>query len=279
MISNLDDIGYKIAYFFNPYLITPPFTSKWLLCNFSSALIIAIIYILFVIILSNIMKILYGSKESGDLPQNKKLSAKFEKEPILLAASVYNLIQVVLCSYMVVAAVKEFIKEDYRPICNKFALEGSGMTHIVWMFYMSKILDFVDTLLIIVRRKWRQLSFLHIYHHLTIFLVYWLIMIAGYDGDVYLTILLNGSIHVLMYFYYFLRSIDIYVPIALKQLLTNLQMIQFLTMNLQGAMLIYYKCAYPHRLSWLYLMYIITLFLLFKNFANETYHKKKISTA
>lgn len=32
---------------------------------------------------------------------------------------------------------------------------------------------------------------------------YWLNVNAGYDGDVYLTIVLNGFIHTVMYTYYF----------------------------------------------------------------------------
>jgi len=38
----------------------------------------------------------------------------------------------------------------------------------------SQILDFVDTFAIIMRGKWKQLSFLHVYHHISIFLFYWL---------------------------------------------------------------------------------------------------------
>lgn len=39
------------------------------------------------------------------------------------------------------------------------------------MFYISKIFDFADTVFIILGKKWNQLSFLHVYHHTTIFLV------------------------------------------------------------------------------------------------------------
>jgi elongation of very long chain fatty acids protein 4 len=42
---------------------------------------------------------------------------------------------------------------------------------VFWLFYVSKVFDYFDTLVIILRRKWRQLSFLHVYHHITIFLV------------------------------------------------------------------------------------------------------------
>ena len=46
-----------------------------------------------------------------------------------------------------------------------------GMGAVTWIFYMSKILDFFDTVFIILRCRWRQLSFLHVYHHSSIFMV------------------------------------------------------------------------------------------------------------
>jgi elongation of very long chain fatty acids protein 4 len=53
------------------------------------------------------------------------------------------------------------------------------------------VLDFADTFFIVWRGKWDQFSFLHIYHHFSIFLTYWLVANAGYDGDVYYTIVAN----------------------------------------------------------------------------------------
>ena len=54
---------------------------------------------------------------------------------------------------------------------------------------------------------------------------YWLNVHVNYDGDVYLTIILNGLIHTLMYTYYFvsLHTRDIWW----KSFLTSGQMVQF----------------------------------------------------
>jgi hypothetical protein len=61
--------------------------------------------------------------------------------------------------------------------------------------------------------------------------VYWLNLNAGYDGDIFLTVILNGAIHTVMYAYYFLsmHTKDIWW----KKYLTLFQIIQFLTMNAQ----------------------------------------------
>lgn len=103
---------------------------------------------------------------------------------------------------------------------------------------VSKVFDFFDTFFMIVRRNFRQISFLHVYHHTTIFVIYWLNIRANYDGDIYLTIVLNSFIHLVMYSYYFLTTFNVTVPKPIKALITNMQMIQFITMNAQVHLLL-----------------------------------------
>ena len=139
---------------------------------------------------------------------------------------------------------------------------------------MSKILDFWDTVFIIIRRKWRQLSFLHVYHHSSIYLIYWLNLRAGYDGDIYYTVVANSLIHLIMYGYYFLRTFNVPVPMFIKALVTNMQMIQFVTMIGQASYLMAFGCDYPINLVRLYFVYILSMFALFTNFAKKTYKPK-----
>lgn len=51
---------------------------------------------------------------------------------------------------------------------------------MLWVFYTSKILDFFDTIIMVARGTWRQFSFLHVYHHTSIFMIYWLNLNSGY---------------------------------------------------------------------------------------------------
>lgn len=190
---------------------------------------------------------------------------------------IYNLVQCVLCSYMIYASVQEYVQSDYVLVCNTFDVNRPGMATVLQVFYLSKILDFMDTIFIILRQKWRQLSFLHVYHHASIFLVYWLNFNAGYDGDIYLTIILNSFVHLVMYSYYFLSTLSI--PVPWKNYVTLLQMAQFLVMNGQALYIIMMGCPYPRNITIFYLLYIISLFFLFQNFYNQTYSesKKKLS--
>ena len=44
----------------------------------------------------------------------------------------------------------------------------------LWWFYFSKLLEFMDTFFFILRKKNGQISFLHVYHHATMFPLWWI---------------------------------------------------------------------------------------------------------
>jgi elongation of very long chain fatty acids protein 4 len=127
-----------------------------------------------------------------------------------------------------------------------------------------QILDFFDTIFMVVRGKFEQFSFLHVYHHFTIFLTYWLVTSVGYDGDVYYTIVANSFVHLVMYYYYLISSMG--AKPWWGKYVTMLQMGQFVTMNAQAGYILYNNCAYPANVTWFYLVYIMSLFALFANF-------------
>jgi len=189
----------------------------------------------------------------------------------------YNMVQIMLCSYMCIEAGVRAYQSGYTLLpCNNFDQTNPPVAFILYVFYLSKILDFLDTIFIIAEKRWKQLSFLHVYHHTSIFLFYWLNLNVGYDGDIYLTIVLNGLIHTVMYTYYFvsLHSKDIWW----KSALTLCQMIQFVVMNAQAIYLIATDCkAYPRNITNAYLYYIVSLLFLFAHFFVMSYMVKKSS--
>lgn len=233
-------------------------TKDWPLASFSSALAIAIAYLAFVFVGRIVMSVLN--------PLDKLTY------PVRFT---YNLAQMMLCSYMTIEAFALAYRNNYKiEPCNPFDTKSPPVGPLLWLFYISKILDFVDTIVIVLGKKWAQLSFLHIYHHTTIFLFYWVNTNVGYDGDIYLTIVLNGLIHTVMYTYYFvsMHAKDIWW----KKYLTLMQMVQFMCMMTQGAMLYFGECkTFPARVTLVYLGYIFSLFLLFLNFFISSYMPKK----
>lgn len=99
---------------------------------------------------------------------------------------------------------------------------------------------------------------------------YWLNINVGYDGSVYLTIVLNGLIHTIMYTYYFvsLHTKEIWW----KSALTMSQMVQFVIMNVQAVSIIYNNCSqYPRNITIAYGWYILSLLFLFAHFFVTSY--------
>ncbi|CAM9239657.1 unnamed protein product [Choristocarpus tenellus] len=234
-------------------------TKDWPLADFSSALAIMVAYLMFVVVGRVVME---KQQAVGTYP----------------IQFVYNMVQVVLCSYMCVEATVLAYRQGYSIVpCNPFNYSNPPVANVLWLFYISKILDFLDTVFIVTNKAWRRLSFLHVYHHCTIFMFYWLNLNAGYDGDVYFTVTLNGFIHTVMYTYYFvsMHTRDIWW----KKYLTMMQMIQFVGMATQAFWLLGTGCkSYPRRIVAVYAGYILSLLFLFAQFYIQSYTKPKNKT-
>merc|ERR1719160_245410 len=172
---------------------------------------------------------------------------------------------------MVYAALAEKKRRGLKLVCNAHRLSEDGMAFVLHIFYLSKVLDFADTVFMIVKGNWRQVSFLHVYHHTSIFLIYWLNANVFYDADIYFTIVLNGGIHFIMYGYYLATAFNIKVPTVIKKSITNAQLIQFCCMELQGGYIVLNSCPAPHRLTIVYMLYIATMLALFLDFKRRTY--------
>ena len=245
-----------------PAGVTSPM-GDWPLASGYDAFSIAFGYLALVAVFSTIMKVapkipnLYGLKFA------------------------YNMIQVMLCSYMSIEAGMQAWKAGYSITpCQNFDHKNPPIGFILYIFYLSKILDFMDTFFIIAEKRWKQLSFLHVYHHFSIFLFYWLNLNVGYDGDVYLTIVLNGLIHTVMYTYYFV-SLHMKDKIWWKSALTMSQMTQFVVMNAQAGYLLWNECQdFPRNITMAYLYYIMTLLVLFAQFfIRDNFVPKKSKSA
>lgn len=80
-----------------------------------------------------------------------------------------------------------------------------------------------------------------------------------------------------MYAYYLIASLNIPLARMMKMFVTQLQMAQFLSMNVHACYHIYWQrtCPYPTRVTIGYLLYVISLFLLFRNFSKKTYGPAK----
>ena len=252
-------------------------TTDWAFVPLIEALLPLCIYLVIVFFGLIVIK-----KERHLLPQSVSYFVKF----------FYNFCQIFLCAYMTIESFLLMFRNNYNPYfipifgkeyCNIFDTSNPKIAELLWLFYVSKMLDFIDTFLIIVNGKVNQFTFLHIYHHCTIYSIYWLNVNVNYDGDIYFTILFNALIHSIMYTYYLIsmhnsdskkRGGGTGIIIWWKKYLTTMQLCQFIAMMSQGGLILFYGCKVsPPRVTMLYVGYIFTLFILFLKFYFRSYSK------
>ncbi|KAI5710665.1 hypothetical protein M8J75_010539 [Diaphorina citri] len=156
---------------------------------------------------------------------------------------------------------------------------GRSRAGAVWLFFFSRVLDLVDTVFFVLRKKDSQVTFLHVYHHTAVVMFAWLAVkfVPGGHGVFFGTI--NCFIHVVMYSYY---SLTLYNPeyknVWWKKYLTQMQMMQFVAVGLHAILaLLTPNCNYPKSLIIIALPQDIFMFVLFADFYRKTYMKPATS--
>ena len=95
-----------------------------------------------------------------------------------------------------------------------------------YVYYLSKYYELVDTFLQLFRGKLPPHYFLHSYHHAAVIIMSW-IWLEYASSLQFIAILFNTAVHVIMYWYFFLRSIN--RPPKWKKYVTLFQIVQFAT--------------------------------------------------
>ena len=119
-------------------------------------------------------------------------------------------------------------------ICNKITYDEAGLqiSKVFAIFYLQKYLEFWDTWFFLFRKSFRQVTFLHLFHHSSITVVVGTIFPFDYNGDMYLPILLNSANHALVYLHYLLATLGL--QSWWSPYITTLQLGQFLIIFLQS---------------------------------------------
>ncbi|GLT96923.1 hypothetical protein SLE2022_145140 [Rubroshorea leprosula] len=144
-----------------------------------------------------------------------------------------------------------------------------------YIFYLSKILEFMDTLLIILSNSIQRLTFLHVYHH-TMVLTMCYIGLSSAQSCFPIGLITNCMVHVFMYSYYLLTSLGIRP--RWKRMVTDCQLLQFWSSFGFLALLLYFHftgSGCSGIWSWCFnIFFISTLLVLFTDFHTKTYSLK-----
>lgn len=156
----------------------------------------------------------------------------------------------------------------------------------VWYaYYINKIVDLTDTVFFVLRKSYKQITMLHLVHHVAMVLTnYVVIRLYGYGGHFIVCIFLNTLIHVVMYGYYYLSSQRPSMKQSLwfKRYITIVQLTQFvLCFGYSAWTYAQPDCAVPRWNIYLVFVMASAMFVMFTNFYMHAYvlpKKKKKST-
>jgi len=196
---------------------------------------------------------------------------------------VHNLVLLALSAYMCVEVIRQALIANYSFFGNSIDMTDKGlpMAKALWLFYLSKIIEFGDTYIMAIKKNYHQISFLHVYHHSSIFVIWWVTVRFAPGGDAYFSAALNALVHVFMYAYYLWATFagkpkgpkpTWKEPAYYKQFITTGQMGQFCLMLFQSIYdIVYPPLRFPRFCCWMLFFYMFTMLALFANFYYQTY--------
>ncbi|XP_035735455.1 elongation of very long chain fatty acids protein 7-like [Vespa mandarinia] len=148
----------------------------------------------------------------------------------------------------------------------------------MWYTMILKMIDLIETGIFVLRKKNNQISFLHLYHHVTTALLSWLCIKFYAAGMTTFIPMLNCTVHVIMYGYYFLSSLGKEIQkliLPYKPIMTIIQMVQFVILLMHLLQTFLSDCKVPKLSSFIMIINLIINFLLFLNFYMKSYKNSK----
>ncbi|KAM9101218.1 very long chain fatty acid elongase 2 isoform 1-T1 [Sarcophilus harrisii] len=192
----------------------------------------------------------------------------------------YNLGITLLSLYMLVELVLATWEGGYNLQCQNLVSAGEAdirVARVLWWYYFSKLIEFMDTIFFVLRKKTSQITFLHVYHHTSMFNIWWCVLNWIPCGQSFFGPTLNSFIHILMYSYYGLSVIpSMHKYLWWKKYLTQAQLIQFVLTISHTLSAVVIPCGFPFGCLIFQSSYMLTLVILFLNFYVQTYRKKPL---
>ncbi|KAJ8732478.1 hypothetical protein PYW07_015077 [Mythimna separata] len=211
-------------------------------------------------------------------PKHMKNRQPYNLDAVLM---LYNAFQIVSCTYLFYNSLYLAWGWDYKWICEPvdFSNEPKPLriAQMVYFYFLLKLIDLLDTVFFVLRKKSNQVTFLHIYHHTGMCLLIWGAITYLPGGHGTLIGVINSFVHIVMYSYYLL---SVAVPsfknaIWIKKHVTQLQILQFFWCVVHMAIIVFKPdCEFPRWTSAVFLPQNLFMLLLFIDFYIKTYIKK-----
>ncbi|XP_015607879.1 elongation of very long chain fatty acids protein AAEL008004 [Cephus cinctus] len=213
-------------------------------------------------------------------PKMMEKRPAFELNTLMI---LYNGFQVIFSIWLASLAMKV----DIPGFVFKNSCSSSGpvksrelqsiLSRGAWWYFFAKIIELLDTVFFVLRKKQNQVTFLHVYHHTITALFSWCYLkwLPGEQGIV--LGLLNSIVHVVMYTYYMIAAMGPKYRkyIWWKKYMTWIQLIQFGIMLSYLLLILAMDCTMPKALTYFFATNVIIFIYLFSDFYRKAYKKKE----
>ncbi|XP_011495484.1 PREDICTED: elongation of very long chain fatty acids protein AAEL008004 [Ceratosolen solmsi marchali] len=214
-------------------------------------------------------------------PKMMEKRPAFELKTVII---LYNGFQVLFSIWLTILALKvDLMSLIFTDSCDtKRSLPTndklqSTLSVGAWWYFFSKITELMDTVFFILRKKFNQVSFLHVYHHTITAFFSWcyLKFLPGEQGIV--IGFLNSFVHIVMYSYYLIAALgpEYRKYLWWKKYMTWMQLVQFAMMLVYLMFTLTVDCHMPKALTYFFLTNVIIFIYLFSDFYRKTYAKLK----
>jgi len=158
----------------------------------------------------------------------------------------------------------------WGSVCTRWCFSYNAGSVVGFIFDCSKVLEFVDTLFLVLRK--RELIFLHYYHHVVTMLFCWFCNQTcqefGCHGYYFAT--MNYLVHFIMYSYFALVAMRIRLPAFCSTFITTIQILQMVFGV--AVVVTHYSCDnYDPTTFYLGSLLYLSFFCLFVHFFYNKY--------
>ncbi|KAH7985860.1 hypothetical protein HPB51_026741 [Rhipicephalus microplus] len=142
-----------------------------------------------------------------------------------------------------------------------------------WIYVVFRYVDFLDTVFFVLRKKFNQITHLHVIHHVMVTLNVWFWVLFAPEGQVAFGLALNSFVHVVMYTYYLLANMGPSMRKYLwwKKYLTTMQIVQFVIIVVHMSIPLFIDCGFPRYLIFMGVAQTLLVLALFLNFYKKSY--------
>uniref|UniRef100_A0A1A9W5Z7 Elongation of very long chain fatty acids protein n=1 Tax=Glossina brevipalpis TaxID=37001 RepID=A0A1A9W5Z7_9MUSC len=189
----------------------------------------------------------------------------------------YNLFMIITLSFKKTYIIEKLISNNCQVHRTPDELLDSSVCG--WYYLLSKIIDLLDTIFIVLRKKQSQVSFLHVYHHSIMVITSWTILkYVPMTEEFAFGYLLNNMVHVMMYFYYLVAAMGPQYQKLLwwKKYMTRIQLGQFVFILLYLAAMVMKGCELSQGVKLGLILNASVFLLLFADFYRKTYANKAV---